>query len=127
MCDSQKVSSFHIAAHQSIGPSAPPQPIPAPIPAIASNPPTVAITKTGDLTATTSAPDNTIDYVIDVPNSSSGSSIGLPLINMGLVISETIPPSTTYQAGSAAFVVSGYVPATPPGADTKLSTYSQPL
>ncbi len=72
------------------------------IPPVGSSQPQVTIDKTGSVTTTAGS---RITYTVGFGNSGT-SSAGLPLQNAGVVISDSIPVSTTYVAGSARAAVS---------------------
>ena len=66
------------------------------LPPIGSTTPEVLLDKSGNITVT---PGSTITYRLDAHNTGTASA-GLPLYGLPLMLSDTIPVSTTYLAGS---------------------------
>ncbi len=76
------------------------------IPPLVSEGPAVSLDKTGNVAITTEG--QPVTYTLSFTNAPDGESAGLPLYNMPLVLSDTIPPSTTYRAGSADFILGAW-------------------
>jgi uncharacterized repeat protein (TIGR01451 family) len=67
------------------------------IPPVGSSAPEVTIDKSGTVTV---LPGQRITYTIKATNPSADTKAGLPLVNLGLVVSDSIPANTTLAAGS---------------------------
>ena len=76
------------------------------IPPLESEGPAVTLDKTGGVSI--AARGDVVTYTLSFTNAPDGVSAGLPSYNMPLVLSDSIPPSTTYQAGTAGYDVGAW-------------------
>jgi uncharacterized repeat protein (TIGR01451 family) len=88
------------------------------LPRISSTPPDAALSKNSTPFAVN--PGDTIFYTMHYTNTGT-TPLGRPEFGMPLVLSDTIRPGTTYQAGSAALTL-GYTPGGAPGYSILFST-----